>query len=186
MIIYPVHVVIRFDTCADYPPCFHRMFTVRQNRFIFLTSTDHSFAKLRKKHDSIRFRGTCIFQILFKERHRVDIVSRLRLEYIQMKMWSEWVSGIPTQRNPLSGFHRIFIGFGDDFYFPVLIFILKFLYPFGNGRQKSAQMAVDSGIAVVITDVKHIPRTIGDTYTWDIPVSKCPNRFADCSSRLKI
>ena len=89
MIAYPVHIVIRLDARTDDSPRFHGPFSIWKNCFILLTSADHSFPRLRKKHDAIRFRRTGIFEILFKERHRIDIISRLCFEHIQMEMRTE-------------------------------------------------------------------------------------------------
>jgi len=66
-----------------------------------------------------------------------------RGKHIQMKMRTERISGISAPCDLLTSFYRIFFRFGNNLYFPAFFFILKFLHPFGNGRNKTTQMAVD-------------------------------------------
>ena len=101
-------------------------------------------------------------------------------------MRTERISGISAPCDLLTSFHRKFSRFGNNLYFPAFFFILKFLHPFGNGRNKTTQMAVDRWIAIVIADIKYISRTIRDTNTRNIAISESTNGFTDNSACLKI
>ena len=103
-----------------------------------------------------------------------------------MEMRTERISGIPAPSYLLSAFYRILIRFGNNLNLPALILILKFLHPFGNGRNKTAQMPVNSRISIMIADIKHIPRTVSHPNTRDITIGKGTNRFADHTSCFKI
>ena len=92
-----------------------------------------------------------------------------------MKMRTERISGIPAPSYLLSAFYRIFIRFGNNLNLPALIPILKFLHPFGNGRNKTAQMPVNSRISIMIADIKHIPRTVSHPNTRNITIGKGTN-----------
>ena len=144
MVTYAIHIIVCLDTHTYHSPCFHGTFAIGKNRFILLLSIHNSFARLRKKHDSIRFRSTRIFYFRLKKRHRVNIISRFRFKHIQMKMRTERISGVSAPCNLLTSLYRIFSRFGNNLHFPALFFILELLHPFGNGRNKITQMAVDS------------------------------------------
>ena len=91
-----------------------------------------------------------------EKRERVDVVATAHFQHIQVQMGTEGVTGVAAQGDYLTSLYRIFVGFGNNLYFPTLLFVLQCFYPFGNRSNEGTQMPVNGVIAVVVGDVEYI------------------------------
>ena len=96
------------------------------------------------------------------------------------------IACITTPRNLLSCFDRVFTRFGNNLHFIILLFILQIFYPLCNSPCKSAEMTIDSRIAIIITDIKYVTRSMSDTNTRNKPICQRPNRLPYNTSGFKI
>ena len=107
-ILHSVHIIISTDACTNQSPGgngFRRMCRKSPSR---LLTFHHSFARLRKQHDTFGTRGSLVLHFVHEERQWVYIFVRSRLYHIQMQVRTERVSGVSAQSYYLTGFHGIF------------------------------------------------------------------------------
>ena len=159
-VAHPVHVVIGTNSRAYQSPGRDRFCGAGRESLMYLLSVYHTFARLRKQDDTFGMRGDIVFHFFHKERQRVNIVSRCRLNHIQMQVRAERVARIAAKGYHLPCLYRIFPRLGSNLHFPAFLFILQIFHPSGYIAYKRAEVAVDSGIAVIVIHIEHIARTV--------------------------
>ena len=156
-VAHPIHMVISADSHSNQSPGCDRLCWTYRKGLARLFSVYHPFARLRKQDDALGMRSSVVFHFFHKKRQRINIIPCCRLNHIQMQMRAERISRIPAKGYHLPCLYRIFSRFGNDLHFPTLLFILQFFHSPGHIACKSTEVAVDSGITVIIIHIKHIP-----------------------------
>ena len=103
-----------------------------------------------------------------------------------MQVRAKGISGITAQSDNLPGLDDIFARFGDNLYFPCLLFVLQVFHPAGYVAHKSTEVAVDCFIPVIICHIEHIARTMSDTDTRNVSVGQRPHGFTNGAARLEV
>ena len=106
-VAHPVHVVIGTNSRAYQSPGRDRFCGAGRESLMYLLSVYHTFARLRKQDDTFGMRGGIVFHFFHKERQRVNIVSRCRLNHIQMQVRAERVARIAAKGYHLPCLYRI-------------------------------------------------------------------------------
>ena len=81
-----------------------------------------------------------------------------------MQMGTEGITCVAAQGNHLTSVYGIFFGRWSNIYLPTLFLVLQILHPARHLAYKGTQVAVYCGITILVGDMKHISRAMGDPY----------------------